>query len=131
MTPTNNTLYKALVTILEGAALGFPIIYPGETEDPPATGVWLVVSFMPNRGINYDVGNDSEVTPQGLFQVQVFDRPSAYMDPIDSAAEAVVAAFPKGTKISGNVRVQEPPYFLSLDPQDDQMSKVVTIPYSG
>lgn len=131
MTPTNNTLYKALITILKDAALGYPIIYPGETKSPPASGVWLVVSFLPNRGINYDVDNGSEVTPQGLFQVQVFDRPSAYMDPLDDAAEAVVAAFPKGTKISGNVRVQEPPYFLSLDPQDDRMSKVVTIPYSG
>lgn len=131
MTPGNNTIYKALVTILTNAALGYPIIYPGETKEPPASGVWLVVQFMPNRGINFDVGNSEDVTPQGLFQVTVYDRPSAYMDNLDNAAEAVVAAFSKGTRIAGNVRVQEHPYFLSLDPQSDRMSKVVTIPYSG
>lgn len=131
MTPTNNEIYTALITLLNDAALGYPTAYPGYNFTPPDSGVWLEVMFMPNRGIAYDTGNTEEVTPQGLFQVTVYDRPGNGVDGLDTAAEAVKAVFPKGTAIAGTVRVNEPPYFLSLDSEGDKMMKVVTVPYSG
>jgi hypothetical protein len=131
MTPTNNQIYTALINLLHNATLGYPVAYPGYNFTPPDTGVWLEVMFMPNRGIAYDTGNTEEVTPQGLFQVTVYDRPGNGVNALDTAAEAVKAVFPKGTAIAGTVRVQEPPYFLSLDAEGGMMMKVVTIPYSG
>ena len=131
MTPNNNEIYDALITILNDAALGYSVAYPGYNFTPPDSGVWLEVMFMPNRGITYDVANTEDITPQGLFQVTVYDRPGNGIDALDAAAEAVKAAFPKGTVIAGNVRVNEPPYFLSLDTEGAMMMKVVTVPYSG
>lgn len=131
MTPTNNTIYTALITILNGAALGYPVSYPGYTFTPPSSGAWLEVSFMPNRGIAFDTANTETVTPQGMFQVAVHERPGSGVNSIDTAAEAVIGVFPKGTTISGNVRVQQPPYSLSIDYEPERMTKIVTVPYSG
>lgn len=134
MTPTNEQIYTALITILNGAALGYPVIYEGFTKTPPSTGVWLQVSFFPNRGIDYDTANTEEVVPQGNFQVEVFTRPFkslAEKTALDTAIFSVMSLYAKGTAITGRVRVYRPPYANGLDPLPDRISTVVTIPYSG
>lgn len=131
MTPTNNEIYTALITILNNAALGYQVSYPGYNFTPPDSGVWLEVMFFPNRGIDYDTGNTDEVTPQGNFQVMVHDRPGSGVTTIDTAVQEVMATYPKGTRIEGNVRVYRPAYVNELDPEDARMTKIVTIPYSG
>lgn len=134
MTPTNNTIYTALITILDNAALGYPVSYPGYTRTPPSTGVWLEVSFMPNRGIDDGLANNSDVAPQGIFQVMTVSRPGDGIERtggVQDAAQAVISAFPKGIKVSGLVRVNRHPYQGSTMKEDDRLMIPVTIEYSA
>jgi hypothetical protein len=132
---TNETIYSALISLLNDAVLGYPdtypIAYPGFNFTPPAEGPWLEVLFFPNRGIDYDVGNSEDVTPQGNFQVAVNDRPGSGVSTLNAAADAVMGVYPKGTRIADNVRVYRPAYVSSIDPVDSVMIKIVTVPYSG
>jgi hypothetical protein len=128
---TNETIYNAFITLLNGAALGYPVSYPGFNFTPPAEGAWLEVSFFPNRGIDYDLGNSEDVTPQGNFQVVVSERPGSGVTTLNLAADEVMAVYPKGTRIAENVRVNRPAYVSSLDAMDAVMMKIVTVPYSG
>lgn len=131
MTPTNKTIYTALITTLNGAALGYPVAYPGYNFTPPDTGAWLEVNFLPNRGIDDGLANNSDVAPQGIFQVMAASRPGAGLDAVQQAAQAVIGTFPKGTTVSGLVRIQRHPYQGSAMKEDDRLMIPVTIEYSA
>jgi hypothetical protein len=118
--------------MLDNAALGYPILWPGRGGTPPNTGIWLQVQFQPNQGIDNGLGPNDKRLPQGIFQVSVFDRPSAAgWLPAQGVAQQVIDTFPKNATIVDLVRVQREPYTLPVDSMDDRLEVVVTIPYTG
>jgi len=131
MTPTNTTIATALFSQLTDAALGYPIAWPGTDFTPPASGIWIEPMVMPNTGIDNGLAATDETTPQGLFQVSVFDRPGRGILAVNRAADDVKAAFLKNATITGLVRVQRNPWSFEIQPDADRLSVIVTIPYSG
>lgn len=129
MTPSNSTIQTALNDILIAAALPYPRSYPGLSFTPPDTGEWLEVTFLPNRGVDDRLANDGHVSPQGIYQIVCVSRPQSELQ-LRTVAEQVMAAFPKGAPISGNVRVGSHPYTGTLRVEGDRMSIAVTIEYS-
>lgn len=131
MTPTNNTIYTALITKLNTAALGYPISYPGYNFTPPDTGVWLQVEHQPNRGIDDGINANSSVIPQGLMTIMAVDRPGNGLTGVTSAAQSVMATFPKLSTVTGGVTIQRAPYQGSAIKEGDRIMIPVTIEYSG
>ena len=131
MTPTNQQIQKALNDLLISASLGYDIAWPGLNFTPPESGVWLEVTFLPNRGIDDGLANDSDVVPQGIYQVMAVTRPGNGLFPVTNAAQSVIDALPKGTNISGLVRVHRHPYQGSAIKDSDRVMIPVTIEYSS
>lgn len=142
--PTNNEIATSLFTTLSNASLGYPISWPGVTGEDAAgnavtsfqapTGanaVWLEVMFMPNQGIDNGLSPNDGVVPQGIYQVSVMGRPEVGPFTLNDVADQVKALYPKNATISGLVRVQRHPYSIELQPSDDRMMVMVTIPYTG
>ena len=128
---TNSDILNAFNAILSAANLGYPIAWPGVKFTPPATGVWLEVAFFPNTGRQDGLANSAQLTPEGMYQVSCYMRPGSGIDPIEKAASAIRATFPKGRVITGSVRVTRTPYDMSLSQDGDRMAIAVTIPYLG
>lgn len=131
MTPTNNQIYTAAITLLNSAALGYPVSYPGYNFTPPSSGVWLEVEFFPNTGLDNGLRYADKVVPQGIYQVACVNRPGAGLDAIHAAADKVRALYAKGTTLTGRVRVIREPYDMELETMDDRLMVVVTVEYSG
>jgi len=131
MTPTNTAIATALFSQLTAAALGYPIAWPGTDFTPPASGIWLEPMVMPNTGIDNGLAPTDGTVPQGLFQVAVYDRPGRGILEVNRAADEVKAAFLKNATITGLVRVQRNPWSFEIQPDDDRLSVIVTIPYTG
>ena len=131
MTPTNTTIATALFSHLAAASLGYPIAWPGTDFTPPASGIWLEPMVMPNTGIDNGLAPTDGTVPQGLFQVAVYDRPGRGILEVNRAADDVKAAFLKNATITGLVRVQRNPWSFEIQPDDDRLSVIVTIPYTG
>lgn len=131
MTPTNNQIYRGAIDILNNAALPYPVIYPGYTMTPPSTGMWLEVRFFPNKGIDSGLANDSTMIPQGIFQVECYDRPGSGTDNVQSLADQIRDLYAKGTVFSDRVRVIRAPYDMELEPEPSKLSIVVSVEYSG
>jgi hypothetical protein len=129
VTPSNSTIQTALNDILIAASLGYDIAWLGLPFTPPTSGAWLEVTFLPNRGVDDRLANDGHVSPQGIYQIVCVSRPQSELK-LRAVAEQVMAAFPKGTPISGNVRVGSHPYTGTLRSEADRMSIAVTIEYS-
>ena len=128
---TNSDILNAFNAILSAANLGYQIAWPGVKFTPPATGVWLEVVFFPNTGRQDGLANSAQLTPEGMYQVACYMRPGGGIDPIEKAASAIRATFPKGRIITGSVRVTRTPYDMSLSQDGDRMAIVVTVPYLG
>jgi len=131
MTPTNTTIATTLFGQLAASSLGYPIAWPGTDFTPPSTGVWLEPMVMPNTGIDNGLAPTDETVPQGLFQVAVYDRPGRGILAVNRAADEVKAAFIKNATIINLIRVQRNPWSFEIQPEDDRLSVIVTIPYSG
>jgi hypothetical protein len=133
---TNNTILMACDQILIDAELGYPIAFHGiPFSPPPATGVWLQVTYLPNEGIQQGIGNDATVIEQGIYQVMACRRIvdatiTGGVTPLQSALALVAAEYPKGKIITGLVRVQRSPYQSSLIEDEDRMMIPLTIQYS-
>ena len=107
------------------------ILYPGVGEDPPDTGMWLVLKFFPNEPKDIAWDNDGCVDTRGFFRVLVFLRPGqGQLDPSE-LADALIAFFPKGL-VLGSVRVRKRPWQSPMIVPDASKSYIsVTIPYKG
>lgn len=128
---TNNQIYMAAIGILNDAALGYSVSYPGFDFIPPAAGVWLEVEFFPNSGLDNGLRNNDTVIPQGIFQVACVTRPGMGLESVHSTADEIRTLYAKGKTITGQVRVTRNPYDMELQTEDDRLMVVVTIEYSG
>ena len=126
---TNAQIATAFFTTVNTAALGYPIAYPSITFDPPDTGNWLELSFMPNTGINPGISSPT-VIKQGLLQVNVGGKPNGGLIPLETIADTVAALFPMNSVLSDNVRISRTPYTTDIIPLDDRQLLPITIEYS-
>jgi len=126
---TNSDIAQAFFSIIDSAALGYPIAYPTKSFTPPDSGHWLEVSFMPNSGIDQGLKSGT-VLMQGLAQVNVCGRPDTGLIPLHNISEQVGALFPKNLVISGNVRVSKTPYNTDIIPLEDRIILPLTVMYS-
>ena len=125
----NSDIYAAFCTLLNDAALGYPIAWPNvkftDTDD-----IYLQVEHFPNRGIDETLSGQ-QVISQGLFQVSVIGKQGDGVQKSVEIAEEVAAVFPKLTQIDV-VRVSRVPYLLSQLTIDKGRTELpLTIEYSG
>lgn len=125
----NSDILEAFYTIIDAAGLGVPIAYSGIKFTPPDNGKWLELSYLPNTGIDQSIKSAS-VLAQGLFQVNVCDRPNTGELALQNLAETVAALFPKNTPINGLARVSRAPYTSSMISLDDRIILPLTVSYS-
>jgi hypothetical protein len=127
----NNTIKQALFSMLNDAALGYPIGWPAIKFTPPDTGQWLEVSFAPNSDLDNGLSYNSGFIPRGIFQVTVFDRPNGGTFTAGTISEQIQTLFAKGTAITGQVRVVNRPDIMQMDAMDNQFGIAVSVEYSG
>lgn len=127
----NNTIKQALFSMLNDAALGYPIAWPAVKFQPPDSGQWLEVGYAPNSDLDNALAYDSGFIPRGIFQVIVYDRPNGGTFTAGAIAEQIQALYAKGTAITGQVRIIKRPEILPMDAMDDRFGIVVSIEYSG
>lgn len=126
---TNAQIAGAFFTVVNDAALGYPISYPSITFDTPDSGNWLELSFMPNTGIDQGIESPT-VIKQGLLQVNVGGQPNGGLIPLQNIADTVAALFPKNSVLSGIVRISRTPYTTDIISLDDRQLLPITIMYS-
>ena len=127
----NNTIKQTLFSILNDAALGYPIAWPAVRFSPPDSGQWLEVSFAPNLDLDNGLSYNSGFIPRGIFQVIVYDRPGGGTFTAGALAEQIQTLYAKGTAIVGQVRIVNRPEMMQMDAMDNQFGIAVTIEYSG
>lgn len=105
-----------------------PVLYPGVNAVPPDDGTWLEASYFPNETVNYGTPDNGPFLYQGILQVSVCERPGSGIVDGLSIADAVVAAFKKGTVI-GPASIQREPWVSNVLIEDDRLMFPVSIPY--
>lgn len=104
------------------------VAYPGIEFTPPATGDWIEVQAFPNETLTIGMQNTGLRELRGFFQVSACTRPGAGVMGIQAIADAVIAAFTKGTTFGG-ARVERQPWCSSLLTMEDRIVIPVTVRY--
>lgn len=112
------------------AAEGVPVSFKGVPFDPPASGLWLETSWIPNVPLNYGIGDDGPTQERGLAVVTACGRPGAGIGPVVALADRVRAAIGKGTRFAG-VRVYAKPAMNVLPDEPSRIAATVTAQWSG
>ena len=128
---TNNQIQKGFGDLLIAASLGYEVAWPGVNFDPPTSGTWLQVRFLPNSGSQPGYGVSDSVYKQGIYQVTACARPGGGAIDLTDVAREIIDSFPRGTVISNNIRVTREPYDGSLISTEDKIMIPVTIEYAG
>lgn len=113
-----------------GQAQGLLVSSPGIGFRPPAQGLWLEVTWVPNATQNYGMSDDGPSLHRGLAQISVCGRPGAGIMPLTQVADAAIAAFRKGTTFGG-MRVYRKPYQSAPIEQPERLMVPVTIMWQG
>lgn len=117
--------------LVSDAGFGVPISWPGVNFTPPNTGNWVEVTLFENEPTNYGIANDDEESPRGILQVTACGRPGRGLVALNTLAEQIQAAFPKGARIEGQIRVTRQPWRLGDITEDDRVKIPVSISYSS
>lgn len=132
---SDEAIYDDFCTKLSTFAGGFSpplqVAFPGIGFTPPAAGMWLELQWVPNETVNYGMADDAPVLMQGLAQVGVCYRPGGGLMAGLQLAGAVVAAFPKGTRIADLVRVYRKGWVASVIEDPERLMHPVIIPWQG
>lgn len=108
------------------AAQGLPIAYPDISFTPPPIGQWLEVRAFWNDGANYGMADDGPTVEQGFFRLMACGRTGSGLMDLQTLAESIVAAFPKGTMLA-KARVERSPSMSGPIQDDDRSTIPVTI----
>lgn len=128
---TNNDILTGFNTLLQNANLGYPIGWQGVNFTPPDRGLWLETAFAPNSGLDNSLAYDSGVIPRGILQVACYDRGGKGTFAVNKLAQDVADVFTKGTTLTGSVRVVSYPFIMPIDIDDESISVIVSVEYSG
>jgi hypothetical protein len=115
------------------AAAGFtvPVAYPGVTFTPPDKGNWLEVALFENEPVEPGVGYVSHVFPRGILQITACGRNGKGMVGLESLANQIQTAFPRGLVLQDDVRVTRAPWRMGDITDNDKVMIPVSISYSG
>lgn len=116
-----------------GAAslLGYPVAYPGVAFDPPASGEWIEILFLPNQDIGDPVNANSNNVAQGIFRLVCCDRQNTGSIPLYEMADTVRQAFAKGADVGGVFAVRRTGKPEAIDYGDGVMRLSVTVAYQA
>lgn len=108
-----------------------PVAFPGVGFNPPSTGYWLELNWIPNQTVNYGLAADAPVLLQGMAQVNVCWRPGPGILGGMALAGQVIAAFPKGTVIGNTVRIYRKGWVGGDIPDPERVMLPVTLMWRG
>ncbi|GGO89022.1 hypothetical protein GCM10011348_45800 [Marinobacterium nitratireducens] len=117
--------------LVSDAAFGVPISWPGVDFTPPNSGHWIEVRLFENDPTSYGLANDAAETDRGILQVSACGRPGKGLVGIDTLADQIKAAFPKGTRVSGSIKVTRKPSSAGDIVEGDRVKIPVSIYYSS
>lgn len=129
----NTALLEAFIDRLKtlGLSPALPIAWPGIKFEPPATGMWLEMMYIPIEPENYSWDADGCVNARGLFQVSVFYRPGVGQIKPSAIADLIINHFHKGFFFIGNVGVNKKPWQSASVTDSDRLFIPVSIPFAG
>lgn len=110
-------------------ALGYDSVFPNVTHDPAETGYWIEVDIFRNEGIDAAI-DDSVYVDQGIAQINVCTYEKNGITGAIAVADAIAAAIPKGTFITGSIVVNKRPVVLSYLVDDTKLIIPVSFQYS-
>lgn len=117
-------------TFAAGLSPALDVAYPGLKFDPPDTGMWLELTWIPNEPVNYGMANEGPRLLQGLAQVSVCYRPGTGIVDGLRVAGQVITEFEKGTTFAG-VRVERRPWVANVIETPERVAHPVTVPWRG
>ena len=126
-----DALFEHLNTLNLSPAL--PIAWPGRSFNPPTSGAWLRVSFLPGQTTAFAVGHEDSEDHRGLLQVSVFAPADAGQFVALGLADRIRAHFRRGTRLDTEdgiaVRVSSPPYLSPPIDEPNWVQVAVSVPY--
>lgn len=123
------TLRGALMQQIVDAGFTQPIAWPGVNFTPPNSGLWLQVALFENQPLQPGLSNTAGVGLRGILQITACGRPGLGYAALDTLAESVIAAFPKGKPVLSASRVTRTPYKMGDVTTDDRLMLPVRIDY--
>lgn len=112
-------------------ALGLPTAYLGTKFNPPSSGQWLELIFLPNDNMASPVNANSTPMKRGIFRVNVCNRQNTGIIPLTITAESVKAAFPIASAIMPGIKVSAWPVIKETLTDDGIMRIPVTVEYAA
>lgn len=128
--PVYDDFAEKVSTFAAGLSPPLGVAFPGVGFTPASEGAWLEVRWFPNETQNYGLADDAPSLSQGFGQVSVCYRPGDGIVDGLALADAVIAAFPKGT-ILEDVRVYRKPWVSTVIEQPQLVMHPITIPWRG
>ena len=123
------TLRAAVMTMISSAGFTHQIAWPGVNFTPPNNGSWLEVIILENDPQQDYIGNDAPVCERGIITISAVTRPGLGEVGLETLARTVQSKFPKGTVISGAIRVTKAPTRRSTIVEPDRIMLPVDIVY--
>lgn len=129
----NTVILEAFYERLKELSLSptLPIAWPGIKFVPPDSGIWLEVLYFPSESENYAWGADGCVNAKGFFQINVCYRPNVGQIQPSATADLIIAHYPKGYFLVGNVGVFKKPWQSPAVTDSAKLFIPVSIPYAG
>ena len=130
---TNTAIQTAIFEAVKtyAAMNDIPVSFPGVGFEPPPSGQWLELIFLPNDDLGNPINPGGNYAPQGLFRINCCDRQNTGALKLSALADDVVASFPMGRVLVDNVRVSGKPQQTELGVGDGVMRVAVTVAYIG
>jgi hypothetical protein len=122
------TFRAAVQTKIAAAGFTVPIAYPGVTFTPPDKGSWLEVEIFENEPVEL-TANDAPISARGIIQITACTRNGKGMIELETLANQVLAAFPKGTRFAGAIKAVKAPARRTSITDADKLYLPVDIEY--
>ena len=106
---TNTILFNDIYTLIKAFAVaqGVPLAYQFNSFTPPAIGAWIELSTMINDR-DHDL-NNSPIFRRGFIQLNVGGKKDSGDSEQRALIDAIEAAFPMGTVLSGSIKTTTNP----------------------